>query len=225
MFSSTSSGLFNHVPRAFHDLIARVVPGFTIIACICVVAFGPDQTLSAGTRFLADSGVSFGAISALAVLVLVASYVLAMLLEGLGEAISLKHMLDRFVPWKGDYLLERTVVALHFPQVSDRLDKIRAERGFCENLMTGWLLLAVACPFVHYLGSPSRGWSFPGTEFALTPLLVAAFFLRRAKRRSLVYRLDFWYKRAIRVKDGSNDACDSEREQTGEGASPLADDS
>lgn len=211
MINSTPSGVFDHIPRGFHDLIGRVVPGSSIIVSACIVAYGPRQTLSAATRLLADSGISFGAISAAAVFVLVASYVLAMLLEGLGEAISLKHMLDRFVPWKGNYLLCRTVVAQHFPQISDRLDKIRAERTLCESLMIGWLLLAVACPFVHYLGSQSVGWSFPSTELVLVPLVVAVFFLRRAKRRSLVYRLDFLYRIAIHGRDGGHDACDSER--------------
>jgi len=135
------------VPNVFYDLIARLVPGFVVIASSYVAFVGPSKAMDALKVLLKPGGVSGSSLVVVALLLGVASYLLAMLLSGVSHWVKLKERLsgpDKASPTRAEMY---DTVRYSAPHLGASLAKVRAECRGCEKLIVGWALLVVATPF------------------------------------------------------------------------------
>ena len=83
------------IPNVFYDLIARLIPGFVIMATMYVAYAGPGKTAANLDSFLRTNQMSGASMLVVVLLISVSSYVLAMLLSGVAHWVNLKDRLDR----------------------------------------------------------------------------------------------------------------------------------
>lgn len=207
MSDSSGSSIWGVIPGVFYDIIGRIVPGFVLLATVYVIVRGPGVALSATGYFLASPHTSGGDVLCIIVLLVVAGYLLAMLLSGVGRALRLKDLLNRpFVNWRdGDdgEIEQRAAIKLHLPDIEAGLSKIRAERAMCEVLLLGWTLIGIGYPLWCRASGGTCGGSLPHTEAALATLAVCAYSAEVMHRRNYITRLKRYYDLATGEKPGS----------------------
>jgi len=204
-------GLASLIPSVFYDLIARLVPGFVIIASTYVAYMGSARAVAGLSSFLRSDWLNGASVILVVLLTGVASYVLAMLLSGIAYCLGLRRDVSGFSAGAtGDQVAGQAggssdgspacgstpsevgsdpTEALHdgvamydlirwaAPDVGDRLAKVRAECRLCEALITGWVMLAIASPFLWVFGAPPS--HILGTECVLWLCILAASQQRR----------------------------------------------
>lgn len=154
------------VPQIFYDLIARIVPGLSLLGTLYLLWSFEIQTLG---ELLIPRGYDLSDL-ALSLYVLLLAYVLSMLLEGLWRLLCARWfsglfdepgarkaregaiddfaLLDRgFCPF--DYRFPGIpviydIIRLIEPNAGARLVKLRAELQLCRTLALGWSILFIA---------------------------------------------------------------------------------
>ncbi|MBL7154357.1 MAG: hypothetical protein ISS79_11620 [Phycisphaerae bacterium] len=140
------------IPQVYFDIIARVVPGTILIGSICLAALGPADSWSRLQDWLGkSSGVS---VSALAALILLASYTLAILLWCPWFSFMKWFQGEKFWYCKEDFVRDYETVKHRSRTAGSRLTKLKAQIHMAETLLVGFAL----CCFVGLLGY-CCGWS------------------------------------------------------------------
>jgi hypothetical protein len=157
------------VPNAFYDLIARVVPGVTVIASFYVALVGPGEAARDLRSFLSSKHLGASSLLVAAILLTLASYLVAMFLSGVSHCVKLKERLSTTTNAKTDRAEAYDTIRYHAPHLAAALAKVRAECSCCERLLIGWTILGIALPFLLRGCPPARvAW----TEAAVALLVV-----------------------------------------------------
>lgn len=198
------------IPQVFYDLIARVIPGFVVIATWCLVLVGPETAISFIISPKNQDAFSFGAFILITLISYLGGFALGELWTLTGgkskKKNSAKNTKAHFATSINDFNIIRKILGAqkikldeedmpsthsmhdHIRQIAPaegyRLLKLRAEVRFGERLYIGLLLI----PIINLLfWQKNAGLSFDRIMFEAAVLIILFTFWRKSRRHEGYY--------------------------------------
>lgn len=188
------------VPQVYYDLIARILPGLTILASSFFIWKGESitaQDIFAVLSWFTSKG-SHSIFTLFSFLII--SYMLSLILDGLGKCLEhieilskkfLKRGYDdikkealndfrKIKPIRLPYEFPGTaimydIIRMKKPELGARLVKLRAEFHMCRILILGWFIFLIINLIIIIYNFPNNSYLRPLIEISLLLAIIAAY--------------------------------------------------